>query len=340
MTASSSTGTNPRRTARTTASTTSNEAPVASQAQIGGSGATTAAAGAGAGSSAAGGSTTATGLSALGAKLAQQLDLAVEVGRRVEVLVDAGETEVGDLVEAAQVVEHQQRRSGRSSPRRHARRTASSTVSAMRSTCSSGMARPLVAARRPLMTLARSNGSTPPWDLTTVSGTSSTRSNVVKRCSQCEHRRRRRTAEPSAARRESTTLVSSAWHSGQCTWPAYMSTPARCRAPRRRGRTPAPQRPGSGGQAGRAAIATVAACGELGDSGRRGRTPAAVTRSGRRPPHEGDRAAHPRNHEQGHRQRRRDRTAEEGVDHRRQPDTGEGDDGEGARGRAARRRRR
>ena len=44
----------------------------------------------------------------LGAKLAQQLDLAVEVGRRVEVLVDAGETEVGDLVECAQVVEHQQ----------------------------------------------------------------------------------------------------------------------------------------------------------------------------------------------------------------------------------------
>ena len=81
---------------------------MASQAQIGGRGATTAAAGAGAGSSTAGGSTTATGLSALGAKLAQQLDLAVEVGRRVEVLVDAGETEVGDLVECAQVVEHQQ----------------------------------------------------------------------------------------------------------------------------------------------------------------------------------------------------------------------------------------
>jgi hypothetical protein len=82
--------------------------------------------------------------------------------------------------------------------------------------------RPLVAASTPLTILARSNGSVEPSDLTTVRGTSSTRSNVVKRWPHDGHLRRRRTAAPSLARRESTTLVSSAWHSGQCTAQGYV----------------------------------------------------------------------------------------------------------------------
>ena len=45
---------------------------------------------------------------ALGAELAEQLDLAVEVGGGVEVLVHAGEAQVGDLVDGAELVEHEQ----------------------------------------------------------------------------------------------------------------------------------------------------------------------------------------------------------------------------------------
>ena len=81
------------------------------------------------------------------------------------------------------------------------------------------MPRPFVAAAMPATILARSNGSVRPSDLTTTSGTSSIRSNVVKRWLQDRHCRRRRTAPPSSARRESTTLVSSARQTGQCTAP-------------------------------------------------------------------------------------------------------------------------
>ena len=117
-----------------------------------------------------------------------------------------------------------------------ARRTESSTDSAICSICVALIPRPLVAASTPLTILARSNGSVDPSDLTTVRGTSSTRSNVVKRCPHDGHLRRRRTAAPSLARRESTTLVSSAWHIGQCTAQGYATGDIRLTA--RRGARP------------------------------------------------------------------------------------------------------
>src|SRR5688500_4118890 len=104
-----------------------------------------------------------------------------------------------------------------------ASRTESSTDSAMWSIWAALIPRDLVAASTPLTIFARSNGSVVPFDLTTVRGTSSTRSNVVNRWPHDGHLRRRRTAAPSLARRESTTLVSSAWHIGQCTAQGYVT---------------------------------------------------------------------------------------------------------------------
>ena len=80
----------------------------------------------------------------------------------------------------------------------------------------------LQADRIPATTLARSNGSRRPVRLTTQSGTSSTRSNVVNRRLQPRHSRRRRMAPPSSAIRESTTRSSSTAHHGHRTPPTIV----------------------------------------------------------------------------------------------------------------------
>ena len=92
----------------------------------------------------------------------------MEVGRRVEVLVHAGEPQVGHLVERAQLVEHGEPTLAldTSEP---CRRAESSTRQASASSCSAVTERPVVAAASPAISFLRSNGSRPPCDLTTVS---------------------------------------------------------------------------------------------------------------------------------------------------------------------------
>ena len=86
-------------------------------------------------------------LSALGAELAEQLELAVEVGGGVEVLVDAGEAQVGDLVERAQPVEHGEADLGAGDLRALRGGRASSIASAICSIDAGVDRRPFVAAR-------------------------------------------------------------------------------------------------------------------------------------------------------------------------------------------------
>ena len=100
--------------------------------------------------------------------LGEQPELALEVGGVVEVLVDAGEAHVGDLVE--------RRAAGRARPGPTCSLVTSAPTGAGRprprgrrsATCSSSMGRPLAAARMPASTLARSNGTRSPERLTTT----------------------------------------------------------------------------------------------------------------------------------------------------------------------------
>ena len=127
---------------------------------------------------------------------AQQRDRGLEVLEGVERLVDAGEPQVGDLVELAQRPEDRPGRPrGRRSRRCPAARMLSSTRWASRARSSSVTGRPWQALRTPTSTLARLNGSVAPERLTTSRLAVST---VVNRRPHSGHWRRRRIAVPSS----------------------------------------------------------------------------------------------------------------------------------------------
>src|SRR4051794_25131891 len=95
-------------------------------------------------------------------------------------------------------------------------RSRDSITATARSICSIETGRLVQARTSPAISLLRSNGCRDPSRLTTNSGVSSIRSNVVKRWLQSWHSRRRRMA-PLPATRESTTLVSPCSQYGQVT---------------------------------------------------------------------------------------------------------------------------
>src|SRR5699024_4918094 len=82
-----------------------------------------------------------------------------------------------------------------------------STLTAMVSICSSGTGRFSHALIKPRTSFSRLNSCLAPSFLTTINGTSSMRSNVVKRQPHRSHSLRRRIDRPSSIGLESSTLV-------------------------------------------------------------------------------------------------------------------------------------
>ena len=136
----------------------------------------------------------------------QQRDLGLEVVQGLEGPVDAGEPQVGHLVQLAQRPEDGQADLVRGDlgaaggPDRLLDRWCASSASS-----SSVTGRPWQALRTPATTLSRLNGSAAPERLTTVRLAVST---VVNRRPHSGHWRRRRMAVPSSVARESTTRES------------------------------------------------------------------------------------------------------------------------------------
>ena len=128
--------------------------------------------------------------------LVEEPHLASEVVDALESLVDAGEPQVGDVVERPEAFEDGQPHLLASSPRSPLPAWPLRPAWATASSCSSVTGRFLVAERNPGITLTRSNGSRRPDRFTTISGTSSMRSKVVYRRPHPAHSRRRRMAAP------------------------------------------------------------------------------------------------------------------------------------------------